>query len=516
MKIHTHSVTLDTDKCLGCTNCVKRCPTEAIRVRDGKATIITEKCIDCGECIRVCPHHAKKAVVDKLKDVLNKFEYTIALPAPTLYAQFTGLRDRNIALTGLKRMGFDDVFEVTVAAEAISAETMKDFEAKKFPKPAISTACPTVVRIIRVRFPSLLDKLIDYRSPMEIAAKWAKRKAMKETGLSKDKIGCIFISPCPAKATAIKMPLGTSDVDVDGIISISEIYPTLAHIMSHLKEDEIEDLARSGPAGVGWAASGGEAAAANVDKILAADGIENVISVLEAIEDGKVHQARLIELNACVGGCVGGVLTVENPFIARARLGHIMEESAPAIPVDDMPYECMHWDEKIEYEPVFEIDKDLSVAMEKLMRIQETEESLSGMDCGACGCPSCHALAEDIVDGVASIEQCIFYMRDKLDKLIDRNEELLDKHVQLLDEHEELQDEFEELEDKHEELQDKHEELQDKHEELQDKHDELQDEFEELEDKHEQLQDEFEELEEELSKKLSGKYAQIFEEEMKK
>ena len=61
-----HSVTLDRDRCVGCTNCIKRCPTQAIRVRGGKAQIISERCIDCGECIRVCPHHAKKANHDSL------------------------------------------------------------------------------------------------------------------------------------------------------------------------------------------------------------------------------------------------------------------------------------------------------------------------------------------------------------------------------------------------------------------------------------------------------------------
>ena len=52
MKRYFHSVTLDSEKCKGCTNCIKHCPTEAIRVRDGKARIIKERCIDCGECIR--------------------------------------------------------------------------------------------------------------------------------------------------------------------------------------------------------------------------------------------------------------------------------------------------------------------------------------------------------------------------------------------------------------------------------------------------------------------------------
>jgi len=66
MEKYWHSVTLDRDLCKGCTNCLKPCPTQAIRVQNGKAKILKERCIDCGECIRVCPYHAKKAVTDGL------------------------------------------------------------------------------------------------------------------------------------------------------------------------------------------------------------------------------------------------------------------------------------------------------------------------------------------------------------------------------------------------------------------------------------------------------------------
>ena len=76
-----HAVTLDTDKCVGCTNCIKRCPTQAIRVRGGKAQIISERCIDCSECVRVCPHHAKRAQHDSL-DSIKQYAWSVALPAP--------------------------------------------------------------------------------------------------------------------------------------------------------------------------------------------------------------------------------------------------------------------------------------------------------------------------------------------------------------------------------------------------------------------------------------------------
>ena len=87
MSHNKHSVTLDISKCKGCTNCIKRCPTEAIRVRDGHAIIKEDHCIDCGECIRLCPYQAKKATYDRLDD-FSQYPFKIAIPAPAMYGQF--------------------------------------------------------------------------------------------------------------------------------------------------------------------------------------------------------------------------------------------------------------------------------------------------------------------------------------------------------------------------------------------------------------------------------------------
>ena len=42
---YKHSVSLDVSKCKGCTHCLQRCPTEAIRVRDGSAAISNSTCV---------------------------------------------------------------------------------------------------------------------------------------------------------------------------------------------------------------------------------------------------------------------------------------------------------------------------------------------------------------------------------------------------------------------------------------------------------------------------------------
>lgn len=198
--IPLNSVMLDKSKCMGCTTCMKHCPTEAIRVRNGRAHILAERCIDCGNCIRYCPHKAKKAETDPFESI-NAFKYTVALPAPSLYGQFHNLDDVNIVLAALKKIGFDDVYEVSRAAEQISDVTRKRMARGNLPRPYISSACPAVVRLIRLRFPDLIPNIAEQAQPVELAAATARKEAVEKTGLKPDEIGVFFITPCAAKVT---------------------------------------------------------------------------------------------------------------------------------------------------------------------------------------------------------------------------------------------------------------------------------------------------------------------------
>ena len=234
--------------------------------------------------------------------MLEKFTYKIALPAPSLYGQFNNLDDQDYVLSGLKKLGFDDVMEVSGAAELVSEATRRLMDAGTLQRPVISSACPAVVRLIRVRFPDLCDHVLPLLSPMETAARIAKQQAMQKTGLPKEQIGCFFITPCPAKVTDIRMPIGIEKSEVDGAIAISEIFPQLSSRMDKLTPKDLESLSNSGIIGVSWATSGGESSALLKEKYLAADGIENVIRVLEEIEDERIGELDFIELNACSGG----------------------------------------------------------------------------------------------------------------------------------------------------------------------------------------------------------------------
>ena len=411
-----HSVRLDAELCMGCINCIKRCPTQAIRVRNGKAQINSKFCIDCGECIRVCPHHAKHATYDKL-DVLKQYEYTVALPAPSLYSQFNNLDDVNIVLNTLLMMGFHDVFEVSAAAELVSEATREYLSENPDRLPAISTACPSVVRLIRVRFPNLIPDLLPLNPPVEVAAILAAEKAMKETGLPREKIGIIFISPCPSKVTYVKSPLGTDHSEVDRVLAIKEVYPQLLSCMKAVGDDPPE-IGTSGKIGISWGRSGGEASGLFTEEYLAADGIENVIRVLEDMEDQKFTNLKFVELNACNGGCVGGVLTVENPYVAEVKLKRLRKYMPVARShIEGNAEELVKWTKDVQYEPVFNLGNTMMESFARLGQAERLCKKLPGLDCGSCGAPTCKALAEDIVRGEAVESDCVYYLRENLHKL---------------------------------------------------------------------------------------------------
>ncbi|MEA4883858.1 MAG: [Fe-Fe] hydrogenase large subunit C-terminal domain-containing protein [Clostridia bacterium] len=423
------------DKCKGCTNCIKRCPTEAIRVREGKAVISVERCIDCGECVRTCENHAKAVITSSLDDLM-RFDYRIAVPAPTLYGQIRRAQNPDEVVWALLQLGFDSVCDVSYGADIATECIRRYVSSHPEPRPLISAACPAVVRLIQVRFPGLIPHIARVESPMYAAARVSRLEAARSLGIDDARIGVFFITPCAAKVTSAIAPVGSVQSYVDGAISIADIY---GQIVSRLGANGVaRPMHRGSSLGFGWARNGGELRAIGIRNSLAVDGIHNVLGVLEEADGGRLSGVDYIEALACPAGCVGGPVTVENPFVARVRMREISESlegnTAEAIAsaigtVDELGEEFFSISGEIPPLSGLELDACLETAIMKMSELERMVEGLPGLDCGACGSPTCRSHAEDIACGRASEIDCVFKLRERMQEVAEELLRLAKKDV---------------------------------------------------------------------------------------
>ena len=345
--------------------------------------------------------------------VLNDYKYTVALPAPSFYGQFDNLDNIGYIIKGLLDLGFDDVFEVACAAEIVSAYTREYINRDDVKKPVISSACPTITRLISTNYPYLCEHIMPILPPIDVAAMLAREKALSEhPELKPEDIGIIFISPCPAKVSYIKNNFAGERNYISAAVSVRDVYFALLDKMKKTDKEPLEST-EAGMIGIGWAATGGESTAILNYRYLAADGIENCIRVLDQIDSADITHLDFVELNACNGGCVGGAMTVANAYIAQTRLQSLKRylPVSPNRPASDwIPDKYFH-EKKVEYNPYGSLSPDRKTAMQMMRDIEDLTKKLPGLDCGSCGAPTCMAFAEDVVKNETGIDECTVILK---------------------------------------------------------------------------------------------------------
>ncbi|MGA2667871.1 MAG: [Fe-Fe] hydrogenase large subunit C-terminal domain-containing protein [Ignavibacteria bacterium] len=435
-EIYNHSIYFESSKCTGEMACLKVCPVEAIRVRNGKAMMIDELCIDCSVCVKVCKTGAIVPLTNSFND-FSKFEYTIAVPSLALYSQFDRRIKPKEILTALKRIGFDEVADSSRACLTVYKAVEKYIKNYTGRKPLIATFCPTCIKLIQIRYPELLGNLIPIISPMELAAKEIKIEASKRIGVKKEDIGVIYITPCPSKMTSITQK-GKYYSDFDGAIPISDIYNTLYGYLSHLakKLNDTSDYYDISGMGLNIGRMGGLASLLGGDNCIGVSGINDVLYMLEDIERGKLHDIELVEMHACLEGCIGGSMVVENVYYSRNKMLQLIEYfGEKKLPVGKKD---IYKDSELFYNNIYEplplkpIDEDLNRAIGKITERKEILSKLPNIDCGACGSPTCSAFADDVVKGDCHMNNCIFILNEELKlKLKQKIKSLLETQKQL-------------------------------------------------------------------------------------
>ena len=263
---------------------MKICPTEAIRIRGGKAFIQEDRCIDCGKCHAACPVDAIYIKQDDFKQV-HEFPHSIALVPSVFLGQFPDDIRVSRIYAVLKDLGFKHVFEVESAAGIYADAKNRYANAHKDLEPLISSFCPAIVRLIQIRFPSLVDNIIPVKAPLDISAMYAI-KTLTDSGIPREEIGIFYVTPCAAKIAAVKNPVGEKRSIIDGVINMDSLFNKVYRkIKEQGKNHEYQQLKtpRLSADAILSTLTNGERRICMAKRSYAIDGIENVMDFLEKL-----------------------------------------------------------------------------------------------------------------------------------------------------------------------------------------------------------------------------------------
>lgn len=420
MKDFHHALKIVDDLCIGCSRCMNICPTQAIRVRNGKAKLMGNRCIDCGECYKICPVSAITIEQDDFSKIYD-YKYSVALVPAVFFGQFPSKYSIRTISNTLLDLGFTHVFEIENGVKIIREQARKIIDSEKKTKPLISAFCPAIVRLIQVKFPALAHNFILLKPPLDVAAIWF-RKYLESLGATDNEIGIFYITQCPAKIAAIKSPAENESSPISGVINMDEIFNKVFQKLqnnSTLENFTAENIFNLAAPDILWSLTTGESNHAG-GRRMAIDGVHNVMTFLEKLEQEAHPNFDFLELRSCDESCAGGVLTVENRFLTAERMRSRARKSSPEKTnmiaqslFSDFSDEMPEWIklETISPRSMMKLDDNMSESLRKMNLIRQIMQMLPMVDCGACGSPGCRAMAEDIVQGRAIMENCIFIQR---------------------------------------------------------------------------------------------------------
>lgn len=416
-----HALQIEDERCIGCSRCMKVCPTEAIRINGGKATIQEHRCIDCGKCYEVCPAQSI-SIKDDDFEMFRRYPHSVALLPAVFIGQFPDEISVSKVYATLRELGFAHVMEVESAA-AIYRD-VKEKYAREHPdiRPLISSFCPAIVRLIQIKYPSLTENIMPIKVPLDLCAMYALEELLSR-GIPREEIGLFYITPCAAKVSAVKAPVGEEKSLIDGVINMNLLYNRVyKHIKDMGKNHQYPPLSRQrlSADAILSTLTNGERRICSAKRSYAIDGIENVMDFLDKLENDEVEGVEFLELRACDQSCAGALLSCDNRFLCGERMYARARKAAERERNGEMPrdremdkfkdYLVAHsLVDEVEPRSMMVLDPDISKALEKMEKIERMKEHLPQIDCGVCGAPTCEAFATDVVCGQAHLEQCVFY-----------------------------------------------------------------------------------------------------------
>ncbi len=366
--IQTGPIMFDWTKCIDCRLCVDVCPVEFLEVKGRGVDIGIEtssdqnkECINCGQCIVHCPAGAieaegefeeiEKPLADKSKTVIIQFAPAIRSSIGEEFGMEPGSVVTGQMVAGMKKLGFDKVFDTSVAADFTTYEEAQELIERVSTGqnlPAFSSCCPAWVKFLEFYYPEFVHNLCTSRSPQIMMGGILKTYWAKENNINPKDIIVVSVMPCTAKKFEVKreeMKLENGCFPIDYVLTTREMARLFKKHGIDLKniDSEEADNPFGNPSGAGviYGASGGVFESAfrtayflvtgkNIEdidikeirgqegikikelklgdktlKAVVVNGIRNAKKMLEELKkDPNAFQA--MEVMACPGGCIGG------------------------------------------------------------------------------------------------------------------------------------------------------------------------------------------------------------------
>ena len=390
--------------CKNCYKCLRECPVKAITVIADRARIRDDLCVLCGHCTGVCSFNAKQVVNDvaAVKKLLGGKKKVIASVAPAFAASFApdfgSFRDM------LLRLGFADAFETADGAREVTARYHTLMESGKY-KNLIASACPSIVRLIRLYYPQALAYLAPVDSPMVAHGKLLRQKYPDAK--------IVFLGPCIAK----KQEADESGA-IDAVLTFEELNAMFAEAGVRPNADgaavasgDAKNAARNYPINRGIIKS--------FDSFLpgyeyiSVDGLARAKEVLSNID---TLSGMFIEMHACEFSCINGPCALQKErggFIKATETVRAFAKTGttPPAPVGDLPL----WHEYKVLPDARRIpsEEDIKKILAATGKFAPEDE----LNCGACGYNTCREKAAAVFNGMAEISMCVPYMRERAEGL---------------------------------------------------------------------------------------------------
>ena len=361
----------NAQKCIKCMRCVQICDNiqemhiwdvvntgsrTTVNVR-GNQNIRETACTLCGQCVVNCPVGALRErddvgmVLDAVEDDEVITVVQVAPAVRTSWGESFGLSKEFATakrlVGGLRKIGFDYIFDTTFAADMTIMEEGSEFlerlpEIKESGLPMFTSCCPGWVKFIKSQYPDMADRLSSAKSPQQMFGAITKSYYAQKLGVDPEKIFCVSIMPCLAKKDEITWD---GRGDVDAVLTTREVERMLKSFF--IKAEELTEEEFDNPLGVGsgagviFGATGGVMEAAlrsayylvnktnpepdafqcvrgldgwkeakftingNILKVAVASSLSNARKLMDAIAAGKVKY-DFVEVMACPGGCING------------------------------------------------------------------------------------------------------------------------------------------------------------------------------------------------------------------